>query len=163
MLETIERSNWNGVIDALNQSNELLRLTLEGDEEAVANAIGKVHSDNTSIITYNNENSLSCIIHLAYYTARNEYSIIREMPTCRGFADFIFTLNQNVNKTPIIFELKFGKSADEAIEQIKARNYTEALKSQGFDKAVLVGVNYDKDTKLHECRIKRISLIDNDN
>lgn len=162
-ITSIKTAKWDGISNIVNNSRKLLYATLEGDEKTVASMIDDVHSKYTLIITYNNENSLSCVIAIAYCHAESEYSMVREMPTGRGLADFIFIPKAKTDKIPIIFELKFGKSADEAIEQIKARNYTDTLKTQGFDKAVLVGVNYNKDTKLHECRIERVSLTDNDN
>jgi hypothetical protein len=53
----------------------------------------------------------------------------------------------------MIVELKINKSADSAIDQIKNRNYPQALENCGSD-ILLVGVNYDEKSKKHTCRIE---------
>ena len=70
---------WSEVANSLKQSDELLKVTLNCDEEKVADLIDKAHTDNTSILKYNDENSLSCVMSLAYYSARDTYAIYREL------------------------------------------------------------------------------------
>ena len=65
-------------------------LSEEKEVKTVAEAIDRIHSENTSILNYNDENALSCVITLAYYNAVNEYTLIRELPTGYGFADIVF-------------------------------------------------------------------------
>ena len=52
--------------------------------------------------------------------------------------------------------LKYNKSAEGAITQIKEKGYTDVLKNIVGD-IVLVGINYNKQTKHHSCVIERIS------
>ena len=101
-----------------------------------------------------NENSLSCAITMAYFTAPAYYSVIRELPSGKGFADIALIPRANAGKRPaMIIELKYDKSADTAIRQIKEKRYTGAL--QGYNKEILlVAVSYDKETKHHECVIE---------
>lgn len=56
---------------------------------------------------------------------------------------------------PIVIELKWNKSADSAIEQIKDRRYVLNLKGVGSE-ILLVGINYSKDSKSkkHTCQIE---------
>lgn len=150
----VETTDWDIVIDAIQQSEQLLVHTLRGNTEAVARAIDAVHSDQTSILAYNDENSLSCVISLAYYSARNKYIIHRELTTGYGYADLVFIPRKNVNKPALIIELKYGKSADEAIAQIKRRKYVEKVRKHTND-ILLVGINYDADTKKHTCIIEK--------
>ena len=78
----------------------------------------------------------------------------RETPAGKGFADLIFDPRKNTNMPAFIVELKWGHSAEEALEQIEAKDYSDALKNyQG--EILLVGVNYDRQTKKHACRIER--------
>lgn len=57
------------------------------------------------------------------------------------------------NKPAVIMELKWDKSAKGAISQIKEKQYVDALKEyQG--NLLLVGINYEKDTKTHTCVIE---------
>ena len=81
MVNAVEDNQWTNVVKALEASEQLLQATLEGDEEAVARGVDAAHDENTSILSYNNENSLACVLSIAYYYARNDYVIHRELPT----------------------------------------------------------------------------------
>ena len=61
------------MVNALEQSKDLLRATLDGDCEAVARGVDAAHDENISILSYNNENSLACVLSIAYFYARNDY------------------------------------------------------------------------------------------
>ena len=148
---------WAEVMRILKASEKLLEDTLNGDEKAVARALDKAHSEVASILTYNDENSLGCAIGLAYYSARKDYRIIREMPAGKGFADIVFLPLPYTNKPALVVELKYNKTADAAIEQIKDRRYAGALSGYG-GRILLVGISYNKDSKskLHSCVISEL-------
>lgn len=149
----VEGSNWMEIIKLIKGSDELLQATWDLNEAKVSEMIDEVHMQNTSILTYNDENSLSCVISLAYYNAINEYTRIRELPTGKGFADIVYIPKKHSDKPAMIIELKYDKSAAGAIAQIKEKRYVESLKEyQG--NLLLVGINYDKDTKKHTCLIE---------
>ena len=150
----IEDTDWTNVAKALKASEQLLHDTLDGNSEAVAKAIESVHDENTSILSYNNENSLACVISLAYYYAKNDYIIHREFPTGKGFADLVLIPRKNVDSPAIIVELKYGDTVDSAISQIKQKNYPAKV-AEYADNLLLVGINYDKDQKKHTCMIER--------
>ncbi len=150
-------SGWPEIVRILKASDQLLEDTLNGDEASVAAGIDRAHTEAASILTYNDENSLACAIGLAYYSARKDYRLIRELPTGHGFADVVFLPLPSVNKPAIIVELKYGKTAHTAIQQIKDRQYTQAL--EGYAGEILaVGINYDRDNanKPHSCVIERM-------
>jgi hypothetical protein len=152
--QAVSTTEWTSVIDACKASDALLHATWNGDEQAVAEGIDAVHMANTSILNYNDENALSCVITLAYYNAINEYTLEREMPAGKGYADIIFRPRKYSDKPAMIVELKYDKTAAGAIRQIKEKKYMSALKDyQG--KILLVGINYDKDTKHHICVIEK--------
>ncbi|MDE7204479.1 MAG: ATP-binding protein [Lachnospiraceae bacterium] len=148
---------WSEVMHVLQTSEKLLEDTLRGNSENVAEALDKAHTEIASILTYNDENSLACAIGLAYYSARKDYRLIREMPTGRGFADVVFLPLPSVRKPAVIVELKYDKTAQSALQQIKDRQYTQALESYAGE-ILLVGINYDKDQKekRHSCVIEKI-------
>ncbi len=149
---------WTEVMRILKASEKLLADTLNGEAQCVADALDKAHTEVASILTYNDENSLSCAVGLAYYSARKDYRLIREFPTGKGFADIVFLPLPHTNKPALIIELKYGKPADTAIQQIKDRQYTQALAGyQG--EILLVGIGYDKDNpnKPHSCVIEKIN------
>ena len=151
----VEGSGWTPVIDAIQASNRLLAATWQQDEEAVAAGIEQVHMENVSVLKYNDENSLSCVITLAYYNAKNEYTLIREMPTGKGYADIIFLPRKKSDKPAMIVELKYDSSVQGAIAQIKEKNYMEKLEEYKGN-LLLVGIHYDKETKKHQCCIEKV-------
>ena len=150
----VEGSNWMEVIKLMKSSDQLLQATWQCNESEVAKLIDEVHSENTSILTYNDENSLSCVISLAYYNAINEYKKIRELPTGKGFADLVYIPRKYSDKPAMIIELKYDKSTNGAITQIKEKRYVESLKAYRGH-LLLVGINYDRNTKKHSCKIEK--------
>jgi len=154
-VNSIRSLKWNSVVDAINDSQKLLEAIWELEPEVVAKGIQKVHEQNTSILAYNDENSLSCVVSLALYVATEYYTIIREMPAGKGYADLVFIPRiEHLDKPAVVIELKWDKTACGAISQIKDRNYPSVLADyQG--NVLLVGVNYDKESKTHECIIEK--------
>ena len=151
---SVKDARWVEVVKALNSSNELLEATWNGDEKAVAEIVESVHNE-TAILTYNNETALSYTVSLAYFNAREYYTIVREMPSGKGFADLIFLPRKNhPDKPALIVELKWDLSAETAIRQIKDKNYPDALKDCG-SRILLVGISYNRETKEHECMIEQ--------
>jgi len=155
-LSTTKVLGWNEVVQALQVSQNLLNATLACDEETVAKLVEQAHQDNTSILKYNDENSLSCVISIAYYAARKNYVMHREMPAGKGFADLIFEPRKNCNLPAFIVELKWNKSDEIAVEQVLKKEYTDALKNYSGD-VLLVGINYDEE-KHHTCKILRTKI-----
>ncbi|GHV15560.1 hypothetical protein AGMMS49938_14080 [Fibrobacterales bacterium] len=159
-VNAIEGANWKPVVDAIKASDQLIQNTWQKNATEVAEAIDTAHIENASILSYNNENSLACIISLAYYSAKKYYTIIRELPTGKGFADLVFLPRPNhADKPAMVVELKWDKSTDSAIQQIKEKRYIAGFVVAGFKTAppgqlLLVGINYDKETKKHECVIE---------
>ena len=154
MENAIKANKWENVVKALSLSEKLLEATLRGNSEYVAKALDAAHSDHTSILSYNDENSLACVISIAYYYARNDYHIHREYPTGEGYADLVLIPRKNVDSPALVIELKYDKDTKAAISQIKDRNYPQKIADYTGD-ILLVGINYDKDTKQHECQIER--------
>lgn len=94
------------------------------------------------------------MISLAYYSARKDYIFIREMPTGKGFADIVFVPRKYSDKPALIIELKWNYNAETAISQIKEKKYVRASQKYIGD-ILLVGINYDKETKVHCCQIEK--------
>ena len=146
--------HWKDIATALETSDRLLRATWDGDTETVAKLLDAAHMENTSILTYNDENSLSCVIAIAYYSAMKDYKKIREMPTGKGFADIVFLPKRFSDKPAMVVELKCDASADGALAQIREKKYADSLKDYKGN-LLLVGINYDKKTKKHDCVIEQ--------
>ncbi len=151
---------WSNVMNVLKASEQLLQDTLDLNADSVAKGLDRTHMEVASILTYNDENSLACAIGLAYYSARRDYRLIREFPAGKGFADVVFLPLPHTAKPPLVVELKYDKSADTAIRQIRDRQYTQAL--EGYKgEILLVGINYDRDNrdKPHSCVIENENIL----
>ena len=153
----LQTGEWKDIAKAISICDELLDETIDGNADRVAELIELAHETYTSVLTYNDENSLSCVLTMAYFTAPAYYDIIREHPAGKGYADFIFKPRSNAGWRPaMVVELKYNQSADTAINQIKEKRYQGALSGYG-DKILLVGINYDvegEDKKHHTCVIE---------
>ena len=154
MVNAVKATNWRHLADALDASKQLLQDTIDGDEEAVARGVDVAHDENTSILSYNNENSLACVLSIAYYYARNDYVMHRELATGKGFVDIVLIPRKNVDSPAIVLELKFWQDADAAIDQIKRKQYPAKV-AEHTNNLLLVGINYDRETKQHTCHIER--------
>ncbi|MCD8121463.1 MAG: ATP-binding protein [Clostridiales bacterium] len=157
---SVKGGKWKSVEQAINNAERLLDATLRGESDTVAQALEAVHEECSSVLTYNDENSLACAIYIAYYTAKNYYKIIRELPTGKGFADYAFIPGKDTDKPAMIIELKYDKDADTAIRQIHENRYDGDLKKY-YGGLLLVGINYDKDAKKtnakrHSCLIEKV-------
>ncbi len=155
-INAVKANNWQEIVKTIQSSENLLESTLSGDAVKVAKYIDAAHVENTSILSYNDENSLSCVLSIAYIYAKNDYIIHRELATGKGFADLVFIPRKHVDKPAMIVELKYDKDADTAISQIKRKEYSGKV-LEYTDNLLLVGINYDKETKTHSCVIEKYS------
>lgn len=153
-------SGWPEVMRVLHASEKLLADTLLCNAESVADALDKAHTEVSSILSYNDENSMCCAVGLAYYSARKDYLLVREFPTGKGFADIVFLPLPYANKPAIVVELKYNKTATAAIQQIKDRKYTQSLENY-VGEILLVGINYDRGNKNkpHSCVIEKVTKL----
>lgn len=153
-VNVVSASDWGEVSDALKNSADTLRAIWEEREEQVAQEIEKAHFE-TSHIQYNDENALSYTISLALYAARNYYTLYREFPGGKGFADIVFIPKRNHTEKPaLVVELKWNQNAETALKQIKQKEYCDSLRDY-HGNILLVGVNYNKKTKEHRCKIEK--------
>ena len=180
-LNAVEDTSWERLVEALTASQNLLAATISGNGQAVAKGISQAHDEHTSILSYNDENSLACVLSVAYIWARNEYIIHREYATGKGYADLVMIPRRNVSKPALVIELtneredsgacsryperggsrqsqlKFNHSADTAIDQIKRKEYPAKIADYTGD-ILLVGINYDKESKQHTCKIEGYTI-----
>ena len=153
----MKKSSWNDISKLYQACNDIINATIRCDADKVAEYIEIAHETYTSVLKYNDENALSCAITMAYFTAPAYYNVVRELPSGKGFADIVMIPRQDSgDKPPMIIELKYDKDADTAIKQIKEKRYAGNVK--GYSDVLLVGVNYDKDSKKHECTIKKVNI-----
>ena len=140
---------------------DLLNAIINHEDKQVEECIDHIHTDYTSALTYNNENSLSCVLSIVLLASMEYYfKPIRELPSGRGFADLVYIPKpEYLSIYPaLLVQLKWPKRANTALHQIKERKYPDAL-SQYTGNIILVGVNYNKISKHHQCLIEEYTKI----
>ena len=155
-LAATKRKKWNELLEFEQQSMDLLEATLDMDEAAVAEAIEKIHMGYASVIQYNNENTLSSVLSIAYLSTLQYYfKPARELPTGRGFADFVYLPKPEyfTDYPALVVELKWNKKAETALQQIKDKKYPASIR-QYTGNILLVGISYDKKSRKYQCVIE---------
>ena len=157
--KVLKKDKWNDLIEFEKESSQVLEATLDMDEGGLASSIEKIHNTYASNIYYNNENSLSSVLTIAYLSTMKQYfKPIRELPTGRGFADFVYIPKPEYKEEypALLVELKWNQNAKTAINQIRNKKYFESL--EGYtDDLILVEINYDKKTKEHSVKLEQFN------
>lgn len=149
----LRKAKHKSLIELVKKSDQLLKDTLEGKSDAVAKAIADVHDSEYAPTYYSNEQSLRYVVKMAYISCVDQYAKVEELPSGHGIADVVFLPKRRSTLPAMIVELKWNKNAEGAIKQITDRNYPKILTNYG-GKILLVGINYDDDTKVHDCKIE---------
>lgn len=160
--EMLQKEESLGYIYRLaKESDKMLQATLANDTKTMEKILSYVHDTETPILSYNHETELSAIVNLAYLSARDQYRIEREDKAGKGFVDFIFYPYDRA-ADGVILELKVDKTPEYAISQSKEKQYALrfkgklAEKQQFTGRILAVGINYDKETKQHRCKVEEI-------
>ena len=143
---------WMGL---LGRSKKLLEDTIAGDAQAVAEAIEEIRDSQYAPTYYNDEQALRYVIKFAYIAAIEQYLKVEELPSGKGIADVVYLPKRRSTLPALVVELKWNKSSEGAIRQVKERNYPAVLKDYGGE-IVLAGIAYDARKKAHSCVIERI-------
>lgn len=145
----------------LRESRQLIWDTVQRNEAAVAAQVEKIHAEMADPLHYNNEQSLRSVIQIAYYSYSDEYLKFEELPSGDGYADIVFFPKRTSRMPVLVIELKWNKSAEGAIAQIRKNRYFDALKDYGGE-ILLVGISYDResggDKRKHTCVIEKIDI-----
>ena len=80
-----------------------------------------------------------------------------KLPTGNGFADMVFLPKRTSSNPALVLELKWDKTAEGAISQIKSKGYVSALKEYEGN-ILLVGINYEKKSRKRQCRIEKFEM-----
>ena len=139
----------------IRQSQKLLDDTIAGKADQVAKAIEDLRNTQYAPTFYNDEQALRYVIRFAYIAAIEQYLKIEELPSGKGIADVVYLPKRKSTRPALVVELKWNKSSEGAIEQIKEKNYPAVIKDYGGE-ILLVGINYDEKLKTHSCVIERI-------
>ena len=151
----IKNESKSKLADLVNKSDKLLEYTLNLDGESVAKVIDTIRCSEYAPTFYNNEQALRYVIKFAYISCVDTYKRIEELPSGKGVADVVYLPNRTSNLPALIVELKWNKTDEAAITQIKEKDYPVVLRDY-YGEIVLVGINYDEISKLHSCKIERV-------
>ena len=149
----LSRKSMGSVREIVLRSREMLDATREENGEKVAQILEDVHDREIPFLQYNDENALSCVITLCYLAARDDYEVIREAKSGKGYCDYLFR-PLRPSHPAIILELKVDGSCEQALAQIREKNYMQEV--EDCKEILLVGINYDSRSKHHECQIEKI-------
>ena len=135
-------------------------ISLRGNIASMKSLFEFAHYTETPLLSYNNEAELMALVNLIYLAARDSYRIEREDKAGVGYVDFIFYPEIDRSADCIILELKVDHTADEALQQIRDRQYALKFEKkiggapQYTGRVLGVGIAYDKKTKEHTCKIE---------
>ncbi len=140
------------------ESEKMLQATLQGDTKTMEQILEQTHDMETPMLSYNHETELSAVVNLAYLSARDYYRVEREEKAEKGFVDFIFYPEMPSAKDGIILELKVDHSPEEAIAQIREKNYAVRFDGKILPngRILLVGISYDREKKIHHCKVEEL-------
>lgn len=161
---TLDDNCMGYIAQLVRQSDKVLDATLKGQPKKIEKVLEFIHNTEIPILKYSDENSLSCVVNLCYLHARDKYKIVREEAIGRGYVDFIF-YPYNKTETAIILELKCDGKVEDAIDQIKEKQYYTNFaklkdgKPEHTGKVLAVGISYSKKTKTHTCKIQDITFL----
>jgi hypothetical protein len=153
-IRVVKKGKHKEVAKLIQTSDRLLQATLRMDSETVASVIEEAHSAATAPLFYNDEQALRSVIRFAYISCVDEFLRIEELPTGIGYADVVYLPKKGSTMPIMVVELKWNKTAEGAIAQIKNRNYPQIFEGFGSE-ILLVGVNYDEKSKKHSCVIEK--------
>ncbi len=150
------------VYQLANASKRMLAATLAGNTDAMVEILEFAHNTESPILSYNNEVELSAVVNLVYLAARDKYRVEREDRAGKGYVDFIFYPERKYADA-IILELKVDSTPEDAIRQIKDKEYGLRFKGRLGEspkytgKVLAVGISYNRETKKHSCRIEALA------
>ncbi len=155
-LRAIKNGARKELVEVIRQSERLLEATLRMDGDAVAEILEAAHEANTAPKFYNDEQALRSVVVMAYLSCVDHYLKFEELASGKGYSDILFLPGRASEKPALLIELKWNKSAEGAVTQIKDKNYTHVIKQFGYEgELLLVGVNYSVKTKKHTCKIEK--------
>ena len=157
LLSIVRCQKWSRRTEIVKRSEMLLNSIIKKpDENKVAEIIQEIHNSTAvSLLDYNDEESLTyCIMTGLLWSTLDDYNYHREDQAGKGRVDLVY--EPITDKLPLILiEFKYDSSAEEAINQIKTKEYFKRYTRQ-YHNTVIVGINYSTKTKDHQCMIEKL-------
>ncbi len=150
LMDIVREQNWYERMETIRRSENLLKAIKELDGTTVATIIQDIHnSPAVALLDYNDEESLTyCVMTGLLWSTLDDYSYHREDQAGKGRVDLVY--EPITRRQPLILiEFKYDDSAEEAIKQIKTKEYFKRYIKQ-YRNIILVGINYSTETKDHQ-------------
>ena len=155
----VKAQPWFNSMPIIERSQSLFEAITTLDANKAAEIITEIHnSPNVSLLTYNREESMVfCLISGLMWQTEREYEVFRELQSGKGSADLIYVPKRNIHLPILLIEFKYGQSADDALYQIKEKEYFSRYIDGDYPNDVLlIGINYNPKTKEHQCLIEKM-------
>ena len=155
----VKAQPWFNSMPIIERSQSLFEAITTLDANKAAEIITEIHnSPNVSLLTYNREESMVfCLISGLMWQTEREYEVFRELQSGKGSADLIYVPKRNIHLPILLIEFKYGQSADDALNQIKEKEYFRRYIDGDYPNDVLlIGINYNPKTKEHQCLIEKM-------
>ena len=158
LMKIVRSQNWYKRMQTIKRSEKLLKAILKLDGNTVATIIQEIHNSKAvSLLTYNNEESLTyCIMTGLLWSTLDDYTCHREEQSGKGRVDVVYQ-PYSMEHPLILIEFKYDTSAEEALSQIKSREYFKGYMAEYLD-IIMVGINYSTQTKEHQCVIEKFNI-----
>ncbi len=156
LMDIVREQNWYERMETIRRSENLLKAIKELDGTTVATIIQDIHnSPAVALLDYNDEESLTyCVMTGLLWSTLDDYSYHREDQAGKGRVDLVY--EPITRRQPLILiEFKYDDSAEEAIKQIKEKEYFKRYAGQ-YRNIILVGINFSTKTKDHQCLIEKL-------
>ncbi len=154
--KALKELKWNETYDPISNSKRLYEETVKGNTAFIDETLDRNHKEFASMYNKNKEDVLSLVVHISYYSLIDDYFIRKEDTCTTGRADLTFT-PRDESHIPMIVELKADASPDDALEQIRNRDYASLFK--GYKgKILLLGICYDSKSLKHESRVEFVEI-----
>ncbi len=147
---------WNEISYPIDRSEELYEETLKGNTDFINETLDKNHADLASQFNKNKEDVLGMIVHISYYSMTQWYDFHKESTSLKGRSDIAILPKDNTH-IPFIVEFKVDSTPEDAISQIKEKEYFSSLGSYK-GKVLLLGISYDSKTMKHASKIEMIEV-----
>ena len=157
LIGIIKQQEWYEQMETIKRSEKLLNAILELDGATVATLIQDVHnSPAVALLDYNDEESLTyCVMTGLLWSTLGKYISHREEQAGKGRTDLVYKPTIKGTAPLILIEFKYNGSAEEALAQIKTKEYFKRYVGQ-YRNIIIVGINYSTKTKDHKCLIEKL-------
>ena len=159
LADLVKVQPWFNSMPVIERSESLFEAITALDGDRTAEIITQIHnSPNISLLTYNREESMVfCLISGLMWSTEKEYECFRELQSGKGSADLVYVPKRNARLPVLLIEFKYGRSAEEALHQIKEKEYFSRYRNGDYQNDILlIGINYNPKTKDHQCIIEKM-------